>query len=223
MHLNEIITTLGYAGVFLAVFAESGLFIGFFLPGDSMLFSAGLLAATRPQDFNIFVLAIGCFIAAVAGDTVGYWFGRKYGQKLFNKEDSIFFHKKNLHKAQSFYAEHGRKTIILARFIPVVRTFAPIVAGIGEMHYKTFLAFNLIGGVIWAVCVTVAGYYLGKIIPVDEVDKYLIPVILLIIIISVAPALWHVFKEKESRDDFKNFLHKTAKHYHGKLTGKKAA
>jgi membrane-associated protein len=220
MHLNELITTLGYAGIFLAVFAESGLFIGFFLPGDSMLFSAGLLAATRPQDFNIWVLAIGCFIAAVAGDTVGYWFGRKYGQKLFTKEDSIFFHKKNLHKAQSFYAEHGRKTIILARFIPVVRTFAPIVAGIGEMHYKTFLAFNIIGGIIWGVGVTVAGYFLGKVIPVEEVDKYLIPIVLLIIVVSVAPALWHMFKEKESRDEFRNFLGKTARHYHGKLTGK---
>lgn len=221
MHLNELITTLGYAGVFLAVFAESGLFIGFFLPGDSMLFSAGLLAATRPQDFNIWILATGCFIAAVAGDTVGYWFGRKYGQKLFTKEDSIFFHKKNLHKAQSFYAEHGRKTIILARFIPVVRTFAPIVAGIGEMHYKTFLAFNIVGGVIWGVGVTVAGYFLGKVIPVEEVDKYLIPIVLLIIIISVAPALWHMFKEKESRDEFKGFLKKTAHHYHRKFTEKK--
>jgi membrane-associated protein len=204
--MNEIITTLGYAGVFLAVFAESGLFIGFFLPGDSMLFSAGLLAATRPLEFNIWVLAIGCFIAAIAGDTVGYWFGRRVGQKLFNKEDSIFFHRKNLHKAQSFYEEHGRKTIILARFIPVVRTFAPIVAGIGEMHYRTFLIFNIIGGAIWAIGVTVAGYHLGKIIPEDQVDKYLLPIVLLIIVVSVAPAAWHVFKEKESRDDFMNFI-----------------
>lgn len=206
MHMNEIITTLGYAGVFLAVFAESGLFIGFFLPGDSMLFSAGLLAATRPHDFNIWILTIGCFIAAIAGDTVGYWFGRRVGQKLFNKEDSIFFHKKNLHKAQSFYEEHGKKTIILARFIPVVRTFAPIVAGIGEMHYRTFLVFNIIGAAIWAIGVTVAGYHLGKIIPEDQVDKYLLPIVLVIIIVSVAPAAWHVFKKKESRDDFMNFI-----------------
>lgn len=219
--IHTLIQTFGYAGIFAIIFAESGLLIGFFFPGDSMLFTAGFIAATRPHDFNIFILATGCFIAAVTGDSVGYWFGKKVGRKLFNKEDSIFFHKKNLLKAHAFYEKHGRKTIILARFLPVVRTFAPIVAGIGEMHYKTFISFNIIGGFLWAVGVSIAGYYLGKVIPESAIDKLLIPIVLLIIIISVAPTLWHILKDKEQRDGIKDFARKTVHHYRKKLSRKK--
>lgn len=217
--LPELIQTIGLIGIIAIVFAESGLLIGFFLPGDSMLFTAGFLASQHV--FNIWYLLIGCFIAAVAGDSVGYWFGKKVGPKLFAKDDSFLFHKKNLLKAQQFYEKHGRKTIILARFLPVVRTFAPIVAGIGDMHYKTFLAFNIIGGFLWSIGVTTAGYYLGRIIPRDEIDTYLLPIVLGIIIISVAPTLWHVFKDKQQRDDFKEFARNTVHHYRKKLRREK--
>lgn len=195
MHLDTILPTIGYLGIFLIVFAESGLFFGFFLPGDSLLFTAGFLASQ--SIFGILPLAIGCFIAAVAGDSVGYFFGHKFGKRLFHKKDSFFFHKDNLMRAEKFYEEHGKKTIILARFMPIIRTFAPIVAGIGSMHYRTFVAYNLIGGFVWSVGLTTAGYFLGKSIP--DVDKYLLPIIALIIILSIAPSIYHILKEKENR------------------------
>ncbi len=195
MHLDTILPTIGYLGIFLIVFAESGLFFGFFLPGDSLLFTAGFLASQ--SIFGILPLAIGCFIAAVAGDSVGYFFGHKFGKRLFHKKESFFFHKDNLMRAEKFYEEHGKKTIILARFMPIIRTFAPIVAGIGSMHYRTFVAYNLIGGFFWSVGLTTAGYFLGKSIP--DVDKYLLPIIMLIILVSIAPSIYHVLKEKENR------------------------
>ena len=128
MDLQTLLPTIGYFGIFAIVFAESGLLIGFFLPGDSLLFTAGFLASQGI--FNIVLLTLGCFIAAVVGDSVGYAFGHKVGRRLFNRKESILFHKDNLIKAENFYEKHGRKTIIVARFLPVVRTFAPIVAGI---------------------------------------------------------------------------------------------
>lgn len=201
MHFDlfEILRSFGPMAtwlIFLIVFAESGLFFGFFLPGDSLLFSAGILAS---QGFmNIFLLCIGCFIAAVLGDSVGYWFGHKYGRRFFTKDDSLFFSKNHLVTAEKFYAKHGKKTIILARFVPAVRTFAPIVAGIGNMDYKTFLSYNVVGGFIWGVGMTLAGYFLGSLIPAEEVDKYLLPIIAAIIIISVLPAVHHVWQEKKN-------------------------
>jgi membrane-associated protein len=208
MHFDlfEIIKTVGLFGVAAIVFAESGLLIGFFLPGDSLLFTAGFLASQG--FFNIYVLAGVCFVAAVVGDSVGYSFGKKMGPKLFTKEDSIWFHKKNLAKAQHFYEQHGRKTIILSRFLPVVRTFAPIVAGIGNMEYRTFLMFNVIGGFLWAVGLTVAGYLLGNIIPADKVDKYLLPIILGIIFLSIAPTALHILKDQEQRESIIAFVKK---------------
>ena len=143
-----IIKTLGLLGVVLIVFAESGLFFGFFFPGDSLLFTAGFLAS---QDLiSIYWLLILCFLAAVLGDNVGYAFGKKTGPMIFTKEDSLLFHKKHIEKAHKFYEKYGKKTIIFARFVPIVRTFAPIVAGVAGMDYKTFLSFNLIGGFIWS-------------------------------------------------------------------------
>lgn len=202
--LNQILPTIGYLGIFAIVFAESGLLIGFFLPGDSLLFTAGFLASQNI--FNIWVLAIISFIAAVLGDSVGYMFGHKVGKKIFHRKDSILFHKDNILKAQKFYEEHGKKTIILARFMPIVRTFAPIVAGVGDMHYQTFLSYNIIGGFIWAVGLSVAGYFLGKSIP--NVDKYLLPIIILIVVASVAPSAYHVLKEKENREQIIKLLKK---------------
>src|SRR3989344_5511058 len=172
-----LVSTLGTLGIIAIIFAESGLFFGFFLPCDSLLFTAGLVAS---QGYiNIWVLLIGTSIAAVLGDSVGYAFGRKVGPKLFNKEDSRFFKKAYLERTKTFYERHGKKTIILARFIPIVRTFAPILAGVGGMNYGTFLMYNIIGGFGWTIGLLSLGYVLGKIIP--NVDRYLLPIIFLII------------------------------------------
>ena len=190
---QTIIKTLGLIGVTVIVFAESGLFFGFFLPGDSLLFTAGFLAS---QNYiSIVWLLILSFVAAVAGDSVGYYFGKKTGPKIFAKEDSFFFKKSHIEKAKLFYEKHGRKTIILARFVPIVRTFVPIVAGVGEMEYKTFFRFNLIGGFVWTWGVILGGYVLGNIIP--DAEHYLTPVILVIIVISFIPAIIEFFRQRK--------------------------
>ncbi len=196
--LNSLLKTVGYAGIFAIVFAESGLLVGFFLPGDSLLFTAGFLASQG--FFNIAILCAITFVAAVVGDNVGYQFGKKVGPRVFTKKDSLVFSTKNVERTQAFYKKHGGKTIILARFIPVVRTFAPVVAGVGKMEYKTFLFFNLIGGLLWGVGVTMLGYLIGNAIP--DVDKYLIPIALVIILISIAPALWHILKDQNKRAEY---------------------
>jgi membrane-associated protein len=196
-HLRHWIEALGYWGGHLAiwaiVFAESGLLIGFFLPGDSLLFTAGFLASQNI--LNIQLLVVGAFICAVVGDNVGYATGHKFGRRLFRREDSWFFHKKHLITAQNFYAKHGKKAIVLARFMPIVRTFAPIVAGIGAMNYRTFISYNLIGGFIWTFGVTLLGYFLGQLIP--DVDKYLLPIILVIVVVSIAPSIFHLYQERK--------------------------
>lgn len=192
-NLIQLIKSVSYIGLFLIVFAESGLLIGFFLPGDSLLFTAGFLAS---QGFlNIWLLVPLIFIAAVTGDSVGYAFGRRVGPRLFKREDSRFFHKRNLRKAELFYEKHGGMTIILARFMPVVRTFAPIVAGVGRMHYPTFLFYNVLGGAIWTISMCVGGYFLGKLIP--NVDKYLLPIIGAIIVLSILPSAIHLLRERK--------------------------
>jgi membrane-associated protein len=196
--LQNLIRTAGYLGVWAIIFAESGLLIGFFLPGDSLLFVAGFIASTPNSPFNIVVLTIGCWIAAVAGDNVGYSTGYRFGRKLFRREESWFFHKKNLVKAQNFYAKHGKKTIILARFLPIVRTFAPIVAGIGSMNYRVFFVYNIVGGTLWAVGLTLLGYFLGQWIPSDLMEKYLILIIVMIVITSLLPSAWHLYQERKN-------------------------
>ncbi len=190
--------TVGYVVLFAILFAESGLLIGFFLPGDSILFPAGFLALTG--FFSLPELVIICSIAAILGDSVGYMFGRRVGRKLFLREDSAFFKKKHLEAAESFYDKHGSKTIVLARFVPIVRTFAPIVAGISDMHYRRFVTFNIIGGVLWAGGVSVAGYLFGHLIPADQIDKYLLPIIVLLVIIPGLPSLIHVLRDEEMRN-----------------------
>ncbi|MCA9908110.1 MAG: VTT domain-containing protein, partial [Anaerolineae bacterium] len=176
--MEEFLRTVGYIGIFGIIFAESGLLIGFFLPGDSLLFTAGFLASLDNPPFWLPVLLIGCAIAAVAGDSVGYAFGRRVGRKLFQRENSFLFNKANLLRAEAFYEKHGGKAIVLARFMPIVRTFAPIVAGIGTMEYRRFVSYNIVGGLLWAVGVTSAGFLLGNVIP--DVDKYLLPIIIVI-------------------------------------------
>jgi membrane-associated protein len=188
-----IIKTLGLLGVVVITFVESGLFFGFFLPGDSLLFTAGFLAS---QDLiSIWWLLILCFIAAVAGDSVGYYFGRKTGPMIFKREDSLFFHKKHIEKAKVFYDKHGKKTIFFARFIPIIRTFVPIVAGIANMDYKTFIRYNLIGGFVWTWGMLGAGYILGNLIP--NAEKYLTPIILTIIAVSFLPAIIEFFRQRK--------------------------
>lgn len=195
MTLETLVQSAGYLGVTAIVFAESGLLIGFFLPGDSLLFTAGFLASQGFFDIRIMVLL--CFIAAVTGDSVGYAFGHRYGRKLFSKPDSRFFKHENLMRAEAFYEKHGGKTIILARFIPVVRTFAPIVAGMGKMSYPKFLSYNIIGGVVWGIGMPYLGYWLGGRIP--HIDRYLIPVLFVIIFLSVLPGIIEMLKTPERR------------------------
>lgn len=194
--LPFLIKTFGYAGVFGAVFAESGLFIGFFLPGDSLLFTAGFLAS---QGFgNVWILAIGSFIAAVAGDSVGYAFGKKIGPRLFSRERSRLFHPDHAIRAREFYARHGGKALVMARFMPVIRTFVPILAGMGEMRYSAFFFYNVAGGFLWAVGLSVSGYVFGSIIP--NVDRYVIPVVATIIVVSVLPPAIHWTRRRKNQD-----------------------
>lgn len=189
--LEELIRAVGYVGMFAIIFAETGLLFGFFLPGDSLLFTAGFLAS---QDYlNVWWLVLICFVAAVTGDATGYAIGKSGGRRLFQKEESRFFKPEFLVKAQIFFEQHGGKAIILARFMPIVRTFVPIIAGVGAMRYPRFAAFNVIGALLWAVGLPIAGYFLGKSIP--NVDRYLLPIILVIIVVSIAPTAIHVWRE----------------------------
>ncbi len=191
--LIDSILALSYLGLFIAVFAESGLFFGFFLPGDSLLFTAGLFASRG--DLKLVWVCLVCFLGAVIGDQVGYWFGAKVGKGLYQRKDSFFFRKEHIEKTKSFYEKYGVATLIVARFTPIVRTFAPIVAGVAAMPYSRFLRFNLIGGLIWGIGMPVIGYYAGSLIP--NIDHYLLPILGAIIIISLIPALWHLFGQRK--------------------------
>jgi membrane-associated protein len=195
MDVERLLETVGTIGLFAIVFAESGLLIGFFLPGDSLLFTAGLLASQGK--LNLPVILVGCFVAAVAGDQVGYAFGNRVGPALFRRPESRLFKHEHVEKAQAYFEKYGVKTIVLARFVPVVRTFAPIVAGVGSMEYRTFVRFNVVGALLWAVGVTLLGYVLGETIP--DIDKYLLPVIGLIVFLSVLPVLFEVRKARRHR------------------------
>jgi len=190
--LTTLLQTIGYLGLFAFVFAESGLFFGFFLPGDSLIFTAGLLAATGY--FSIALIIITVFLGAVLGDSFGYYFGKKTGKYLFTKDDSLIFSKKNLAKSQLFYHQHGSKTIVIARFIPVIRTFVPILAGSSNMKYRSFLLFNIIGGIFWTLLLTLLGYVLGNSIP--HIEHYLLLIIFIISVLSFLPILWKISQER---------------------------
>lgn len=200
--LVELIKAVGYLGVFGIVFAESGLFFGFFLPGDSLLFTAGFLASQG--FFNFAVLVVLCVAGAILGDSVGYAFGRRVGQRLFEREDSRFFKKKHLMKAHAFYEKHGGKTIVLARFMPIVRTFAPIVAGTANMTYRKFLTYNVVGGMLWGIGLTAMGFTLGQVIP--DPDRFLLPIIALIIFVSLLPPAVHALNDQDTRKSLKKIL-----------------
>jgi membrane-associated protein len=190
--LSILIQTIGYLGIFFIIFAESGLFFGFFLPGDTLLFTAGLLASQGY--FNIFSLVLLVTLGAIGGDQIGYLFGRKFGPKIFTRNDSFFFKKRYIADAENFYAKHGKKAIVLARFVPIVRTFIPILAGVGKMHYTTFISYNIIGALIWAAGITLLGYFLGQQIP--NIDDYLIPILLLIVFASMLPTFFSFIYNK---------------------------
>lgn len=182
LELLQVIGTFGLLGI---VFAESGLFFGFFLPGDSLLVTAGLLASQEVLPFEI--LMIFTPLAAIAGDSVGYWFGKKVGKRIFSRDKSLLFNPKHLKRAQAFYKRHGKKTIVIARFVPIVRTFAPIVAGAAQMNYGDFIRYNIFGGLFWTWSMLLIGYFLGNTIP--NVEQYIFPIIALIVFISLLPTL----------------------------------
>jgi len=186
------------------IFSESGLLIGFFLPGDSILFTLGFLiqgTSSFTLDLNIHLSILILFLAAVLGDNVGYMFGRKLGPRLFKKPNSLLFRQENVQKAQDFYDKHGGKTIIIARFIPIVRTFAPLVAGVAKMNHRTFMVYNLVGAALWTAGITYLGYFLGKLLQGlgIDIDVILLPIVAIILIVSVAPALYHLLKDKKQR------------------------
>lgn len=193
----HLITSFGLIAILLVVFAESGLLIGFVLPGDSLLFTSGYMVQQNILHIDIHIFAILIFIAAVLGDSVGYSFGHKVGRKLFEKENSRFFKKKYLEQTEKFYDKHGSVTIVLARFVPIVRTFAPIVAGTSKMHYKTFLAFNIVGGFLWSSLFVYLGFYAGEFLTKAGVNIEVAAI--LIIFLSVLPMIIHALKQPNTR------------------------
>ncbi len=191
----DSLSPYGEIGLILIIFAETGLLIGFFLPGDSLLFTAGLLAANQGK-LNLAAVLLGCFAAAVIGDQVGFTIGQKAGPPLFRRPDSRFFKQEYVERTHEFFESHGPKTIVIARFVPVVRTFAPVLAGVGGMSRRTFLSYNVVGAFLWVSGVTMAGYLLSDAIG-DDVDKYLLPIIALIIVVSLIPPFLEWRKSKK--------------------------
>jgi len=189
--LIGMIKAVGYVGLFGIVFAETGLFLGFFLPGDSLLFIAGFL--TAGGFFFLPFLFLGLFVSAVLGNMLGYEFGKRIGPKIFSKEDSLLFKKSHVLKAQSFFEKYGSKTILLARFMPIVRTFAPIVAGVANMKYSVFFLYNMLGALLWSFGLVFLGYFLGNVL---NVDTYLLPIVIVIIFLSFLPAISAYIREK---------------------------
>jgi membrane-associated protein len=188
--VETLVRVGGLTAMTLIVFAETGLLIGFFLPGDSLLVTAGVFAGTGQLSLlNLNLLLIA---AAILGDTAGYWFGRKAGPALFNRPKSLLFNPEHLRRAHDFYEKHGGKTIVIARFMPIVRTFAPIVAGMGRMSYRRFLAFNVFGGALWVLSMTLIGYFLGQI---PGVKEHIEVVILVVVFLSILPGLIAFAKE----------------------------
>ena len=193
--VESLVRVGGLAGLATIVFIETGLLVGFFLPGDSLLVTAGLFAARG--DLNVVYLILVLSLAAIVGDTVGYNIGARTGPKLFSRPDSLLFNRKHLISTREFYERHGPFTIVIARFVPIIRTFAPVVAGIGAMEYKRFISYNVIGGVGWVLSMVLGGYFLGKVIP--NIHKDIDKVIVVVIFLSLLPILIKVGREKMKR------------------------
>lgn len=183
-HFEDLIRWGGYFVLFVIIFSETGLLAGFFLPGDSLLVTAGVIAAIDGT-LNIWLLGVLLSFAAIAGDTVGYWIGYHAGPRIFSREDSFLFHKNHLIRTQKFYDKYGAKTIVIARFVPIVRTFAPTVAGVGRMSYQRFFVYNVIGGIGWVFSMTLGGFFLGHSIP--DIERKIHWIILIVIALSFIP------------------------------------
>lgn len=194
--IEGLIKTAGYIGLFLIVFAETGLLLGFFLPGDTLLLSAGLLIQQDKVGLELWILIPLLIAAAIIGDAVGYQVGKHTGPRLFNKEDSRLFHRDHLVRAQKFYDKHGGKTIIIARFLAFIRTFAPTVAGAAKMPYPKFAMYNVAGAILWVPSLTLAGYFFGKAIPPNMVELFFIGLVVLMVVASTAPAAFHLLRER---------------------------
>lgn len=195
LDVAHIIESGGLLLIGFIIFAESGLLVGFFLPGDTLLFTAGFFAAQGKLPLGWLLIIV--VLAAIAGYEVGYQIGQRFGKRLFKKEEGIIFRQEYLVRSQEFYEKHGGKTVMLSRFIPIIRTFAPIVAGIGDMSKKRFMAFNVIGATVWTTLVVLLGHWLGKRIP--NIDHYLLPIILLAMALSFGPSIYHIVGDKKTR------------------------
>ena len=192
--LPALVQLAGYIGLITIIFVETGFFFGFFLPGDSLLVTAGLLIATG-LDMNVYTLGIMLNIAAIAGDALNYWVGRTTGPKIFVRDESFFFKRKHVERAHEFYVKHGAKTIVIARFMPIIRTFAPLVAGVARMDYKIFTLYNIIGGTAWIWSMLFTGYFLGRYVP--GIDKYIELVIIVVIFLSILPGIIAWWRERQ--------------------------
>ncbi len=193
--LDDLVRWGGYLGLVAIVFAETGLLIGFFLPGDSLLVAAGLVAATGV--LNIWWLNVALIAAAVIGDGVGYAIGARLGPRLFTREKSLLFNPRHVERTRAFYERHGAKTIVIARFVPIIRTFAPVVAGVGQMRYRRFVVYNVVGGVAWVTSMTWAGYLLGQLVP--DLGSRIHLVVIGIIVLSLVPIVVEVVRERRKR------------------------
>jgi membrane-associated protein len=209
--INTLLDKLGifaYFGLFFIVFAETGLAVGFFLPGDSLLVVAGLFARTYPEKLNVLFVLLSFFLGSVIGDSTGYWTGRLMGKRLFNREDSRIFKPSRVAKAHAFFEKYGPKTVLLARFVPIVRTFAPLVVGATGMPYKTFLPFSVAGGFLWISSMVLAGYFFGTMIEnalgiklADHIEKVVIIVVFLSLLPPIIEYLKHKFGKKEDSQE----------------------
>jgi membrane-associated protein len=193
--LDDLIRWGGYVLLVAIVFTETGLLVGFFLPGDSLLITAGLVAAAGA--LNIWWINALLIVAAIVGDSVGYAIGARIGPRLFTREKSLLFNPRHVERTRRFYARHGAKTIVIARFVPIIRTFAPVVAGVGQMPYRRFLFYNVAGGVGWVTSMTWAGYLLGRVIP--NIAEYIHIVVVVVIVLSVIPIVVEILKERRRR------------------------
>jgi membrane-associated protein len=191
---KKILNSVGTLGLYAIVYAESGIMIGFFLPGDSLLFTAGLVRATRGVLWPFWALLLGCAVAAILGDQTGYLFGKRVGPNLFNRPDSRLFKREHLQRAEDFYEQHGSKTIVIARFVPIVRTFAPVVAGASKMQYRTFVLYNIVGGAAWTTVMLTLGYVLGKKFP--GIGNYLDYAVLIIVALSLTPIAFEYLRHR---------------------------
>jgi membrane-associated protein len=193
--LDDLIRWGGYAVLFAIVFTETGLLVGFFLPGDSLLITAGIVAAAG--GLNIWWLNVILIVAAITGDSVGYAIGVRLGPRLFTRPQSLLFNPRHIERTRVFYARHGPKTIVIARFVPIVRTFAPVVAGVGQMEYRRFIFYNVAGGIGWVTSMTWAGYGLGRVIP--NLGSYIHLVVGIVIVLSVIPIVIEILRERRRR------------------------